>query len=132
MTKYSTAQSSAPKNGEGSASGTYVPEAGDLIKVDFSPTKGTEKSGYRRGLVVSPRSYNARVGRCHVCPVTTQAKGYPFEIPLPAGLDVTGVVVPDQGKPLDFRARRIVFVQAAPSEILDDVREMIRAFLGIA
>ncbi|MEH3117449.1 MAG: type II toxin-antitoxin system PemK/MazF family toxin [Methylorubrum populi] len=132
MKKYSMARKSGPRNGEEAASGDYVPEAGDLIRVDFSPTRGTEKSGFRRGLVISPRSYNARVGRCHVCPVTSQAKGYPFEIPLPAGLSVTGVVVPDQGKPLDFRVCRLVFVEAAPLEVLVDAREMIRAFLDIA
>ncbi len=129
MTRSSKARKSAPKSGEASAG--YIPEAGDLVKVDFSPTIGTEKSGFRRGLVISPRSYNARVGRCHVCPITTQAKGYPFEVPLPLGLDVTGVVVPDQGKPLDYRVRRLVFVQAAPQDVLDEAREMIRVFLAI-
>src|SRR5262249_46123905 len=73
----------------------YVPDVGDLVWFSFSPQAGREQAGRRPGVVLSPRSYNSSARLCIVCPVTSHAKGYPFEVPLPADAAITGVVLAD-------------------------------------
>jgi mRNA interferase MazF len=73
----------------------YCPEAGDIIRINFDPQEGREQWGRRPALVLSPRSYNQRSRLCVLCPITSEAKAYPFEVPLPAGQRVTGVVLAD-------------------------------------
>lgn len=89
---------------------SYVPERGDIIWLEFNPQAGHEQSGRRPGLVVSPKAYNQRVGLALVCPITSRAKGYPFEVAIPAGLPCIGVVLVDQTKSLDWRARKANFI----------------------
>jgi mRNA interferase MazF len=108
----------------------YVPHRGDLAWFSFSPQAGREQAGRRPALVISPRSYNARSGLCVVCPVTSQAKGYPFEVALPAGLAVAGVVLSDHLKSADWQARDAEYAGAAPAEVLDEVRAKIKPLLG--
>ena len=84
----------------------YVPERGDVIWITLNPQAGHEQAGRRPVAVLSPRAYNGKVGLALVCPVTGQAKGYPFEVKIPAGLSVGGVILADQVKSLDWRARR--------------------------
>ena len=122
---------SDPKSGNMSASGDYIPDAGDIVKVNFSPTKGTEQAEYRRAIIITSRDYNAKVGRCFACPTSSQDHGYPFDVALPKNFAVTGVILCDQGKPLDYRACRLVLVTQAPTEILDAVRVMMGTFLEI-
>ena len=83
----------------------YVPERGDVVWVSLNPQAGHEQAGRRPAVVVSPASYNGKTGLALLCPVTGQVKGYPFEVRLPEGLPVTGVVLSDQVKSLDWRAR---------------------------
>ena len=83
----------------------YVPDAGDLVWFSFSPQAGREQAGRRPALVLSPRAYNGKAGLCVVCPVTQRAKGYPFEVELPAGLPVSGVVLSDHVKSADWQVR---------------------------
>ena len=83
----------------------YVPERGDAVWISLDPQAGHEQAGRRPALVLSPAAYNGRVGLALLCPITNQAKGYPFEVPLPEGLPVTGVVGADQVKSLDWRAQ---------------------------
>ena len=99
----------------------YVPDRGHVVWLSFDPQMGWEQAGRRPALVVSPAPYNARTGLALVCPITSQAKGYPFEVPLPPGLPVTGVVLADHLKSLDWRARRVTFVAAAPDAVVDEV-----------
>lgn len=106
----------------------YVPERGDLIWVDFSPQAGHEQAGRRPALVLSPRSYNEKSGLTICCPVTSKVKGYPFEVALPAGLSVQGVVLSDHLRNLDWVARRAEHAGAAPA-ILDEVRAKLDALL---
>lgn len=80
---------------------TYIPQRGDIIWLDFNPQAGREQAGRRPAFVVSPAAYNRKVGLALVCPVTSRVKGYPFEVVLPAGLAVTGVILSDQLKSLD-------------------------------
>lgn len=83
----------------------YVPDRGDLVWISLNPQAGHEQAGRRPAVVVSPRSYNAKVGLGLFCPITSEAKGYPFEVKIPEGLAVRGVVLSDQVKSLDWRAR---------------------------
>ncbi len=108
-----------------------APDRGDIVWADFDPQAGHEQSGRRPGLIISPRSYNQKVGLSLLCPITTQRKGYPFETPLPAGLKVSGVVLADQIKSMDWRARRIEYCCAVPAAIVLDVIGKARSLLAV-
>lgn len=84
---------------------SYVPERGDIVWLQFDPQAGHEQAGHRPALVVSPRAYNGRVGLALFCPLTTQVKGYPFEVPLPVRSTAVGAILADQIKSLDWVAR---------------------------
>lgn len=83
----------------------YFPDRGDAVWLNFSPKAGHEQSGRRPAVVVSPKSYNKKVGLGLFCPITSQIKGYPFEVIIPAGLSISGVVLSVQIKSLDWRVR---------------------------
>jgi mRNA interferase MazF len=93
----------------------YVPERGDVVWISLNPQAGHEQAGRRPAVVVSPRSYNGKVGLGLFCPITSQAKSYPFEVVIPAGLPVSGVVLADQVKSLDWRARQAEFAARLPA-----------------
>ena len=99
----------------------HVPDRGDIVWVDFDPQAGHEQAGRRPALIVSPQSYNQKVGLVLLCPITNQRKGYPFEVPLPKGLKVAGVVLADQVKSMDWHARRAEFCCKAPAVTVLDV-----------
>ena len=86
---------------------SYVPDRGDLVWLEFTPHAGSEQRGRRPALVLSPKSYNGKVGLALFCPVTSKVKGYPFEVKLPDGYAVSGVVLSDQLKSLDWRSRKV-------------------------
>ena len=88
----------------------YVPERGDAVWLDFTPQVGHEQAGRRPALVLSTAAYNGRVGLAVVCPITSQTKGFPFEVALPAGLSIRGVVLSDQARSLDWRGRQATFL----------------------
>ena len=97
----------------------------------FDPQAGHEQRGRRPALILSPRAYNAGARLALACPVTSQAKGYPFEVPLPGRGAITGVVLSERVKSLDWKARRIVFEAKAPADVVTDVRERLRVLLGL-
>jgi mRNA interferase MazF len=109
----------------------YVPERGDLLWLTFDPQAGREQAGRRPALVLSPIAYNRRANLALVCPITTQAKGYPFEVALPLGLPLSGVVLADHLKSADWAARRAQFAAKAPAEVLADVTAKLRPLLGL-
>ena len=109
----------------------YVPAAGDLVWLTFDPQAGHEQRGRRPALILSPRSYNAKARLAIACPITSQVKGYPFEVVLPAGSTITGAILADHVKNLDWHARRIVFESKAPAELLTEVRERLRVLIGV-
>lgn len=109
----------------------YVPDAGDLVWLTFDPQAGHEQRGRRPALILSPRTYNTKSRLAIACPVTSHAKGYPFEVDLPEDGKITGVVLADHVKNLDWTARRVVFAGRASAEILTDVRERLRVLLGL-
>ena len=104
----------------------YVPKRGDLIWLTFQPQAGHEQSGRRPALVVSPAAYHSRVGLALVCPVTSQVKGYPFEVPIEDETGVRGVVLTDQLKSLDWQAREAEYIHHVPRNIMSEVVAKIR------
>ena len=109
----------------------YVPDAGDLVWITFDPQAGHEQRGRRPALILSPRAYNAKARLAIACPITSHAKGYPFEVPLPEGGRIAGVILADHVKNLDWDARKVVFEAKAPAETVTDVRERLRVLLGL-
>jgi mRNA interferase MazF len=109
----------------------YVPDAGDLVWLTFDPQAGHEQRGRRPALVLSPRSYNVKARLALACPITGHAKGYPFEVPLPQGGRISGVVLADHIKNLDWQAREIAFEAKAPPDVVTEVRERLRVLLGL-
>ncbi len=108
----------------------YVPQAGDLIWLTFDPQAGREQSGRRPALVLSPRSYNSRSGLALVCPVTTRVKGYPFEVRLPDGFSISGVVLADHLKSVDWRERRAELAGHVPEDVFAEVQSRLAPLFG--
>lgn len=108
----------------------YCPDAGDFIWIDLAPTRGHEQAGRRPALVLSPRAYNRKTEMCIVCPTTNQAKGYPFEVAIPLGHSVSGVVLADQPRALSWPERNAASIAQAPQAVVDDVRETLAALIG--
>jgi mRNA interferase MazF len=107
----------------------YTPDRGHVVWLDFDPQAGREQAGRRPAFVLSPAAYNGRVGLALLCPITSRVKGYPFEVALPEGLGVSGVVLADQVKSLDWRRRRADFGAAAPEATVEEVRQKGLALL---
>jgi mRNA interferase MazF len=101
----------------------YVPRRGDVIRLDFHPQRGHEQSGRRPAIVLSPTEYNRVVGLAAVCPITNQAKGYPWEVAIPDNPMVSGVVLADQVKSLNWRQRKAEFICTSNDALLDEVME---------
>lgn len=102
---------------------------GDIVWLNFSPQSGREQAGRRPAFVLSPHLYNSRAELCIVCPITSHAKGYPFEVPLPEGLAIAGVALADHVKSLSWRARGSSFIASAPSDFRLAVRARLKALL---
>ena len=109
--------------------GRYVPTRGDLIWLQFDPQAGHEQRGRRPALVISPQAYNSRVGLALCCPVTSQTKGYPFEVALPESAKVSGVILADQLKSLDWAARRAQRIEPVSPDVVDEVLAKILTLL---
>lgn len=107
----------------------YVPDTGDVVWVDFDPQAGREQAGRRPAVVLSPAAYNSRAGLALACPITSHSKGYPFEVPLPAGLKLRGVILSDHLKSIDWKVRRAERAGRLDAETLEAVRDRIRVLL---
>jgi mRNA interferase MazF len=101
------------------------------VWIDLEPTRGREQRGRRPAIVLSPRAYNERAGLCIACAITNQAKGFRFEVAIPAGVGVTGVVLADQMRCLSWVERRAELIAAAPRDVLEETRAKIAALIGI-
>ena len=99
---------------------SYVPDRGDVIWLNFDPQAGHEQGGHRPALVLSPKAYNGRTGLCLVAPITNQSKGYPFELTLPATGKTTGVVLCDQVRSIDWKARMAALKEQVGQEFARD------------
>jgi mRNA interferase MazF len=109
----------------------YCPETGDIVWLRFDPQAGREQAGRRRALVLTPRRYNRLTRLCVLCPITSQVKGYPFEVRFPEGTDTTGVVLADQVKSLSWEQRGAAFVEPCPPVVLAETKAKIKALLGV-
>jgi mRNA interferase MazF len=108
----------------------YVPQRADVVWITLAPQAGHEQAGRRPALVLSPASYNGKVGLAILCPITGHIKGYPFEVIIPAGLQVSGAVLADQVKSLDWRAREAEFICALPPGVVSEALRKIGVLLA--
>ena len=108
----------------------YLPSRGDIIWLDFSLTLGREQAGHRPALVLSNLRFNRVTGLALTCPITSRARGFPFEVPLPADLPVTGIVLGQQLKSVDWRARGSEFAARAPDVVVQAVLARVRPLLA--
>ena len=106
----------------------YIPSKGDLIWLDFDPQSGREQSGRRPALVISPRSYNAKVGLALCCPVTSQVKGYPFEVMVDSE-DLKGVILADHVKSLDWHKRKASHIDVLPKKVFQEVLDKLQLLI---
>jgi mRNA interferase MazF len=107
----------------------YLPDRHHLIWLDFDPQAGREQRGRRPALVLSPQRFNRLTGFALVCPVTSRSRGWRFEVLLPVGLPITGVVLADQARTLDWRDRSAEFVCAVPEQLTAQVIGKFRTLL---
>ena len=106
-----------------------APERGDVVWLQFNPQAGSEQAGHRPALVISPRAYNRRVGLALMCPITSQIKGYPFEVELPQGMKTQGAILCDQIKSLDWRVRNAKRIELVPASVMQEVTARILALV---
>jgi mRNA interferase MazF len=97
-----------------------------VVWLTLDPQAGHEQSGRRPEVVISPSIYNGKTGLAIFCPVTSQVKGYPFEVIIPEGLPVTGTILADQVKSLDWHARRAELIGTLPEETITEVIQKLR------
>jgi len=97
-------------------SSDYIPERGDIVWLNFTPQAGHEQAGQRPAIVISPKSYNSKVGLALFLPITSTQKGYPFEVKLTTDLPISGVILSDQIKSLDWKIRKIKFICTVPEK----------------
>lgn len=110
---------------------SFVPDVGDVVIVDFNPQAGHEQAGKRPALVLSPKNFNKVTGFAWLCPITNQAKGYPFEVMVEGSNKTTGVILTDQMKSLDWSARNLHKVDIVNSDCLSNVKSLIATILSI-
>jgi mRNA interferase MazF len=111
------------------SSQTCVPKCGDLVWITLNPQAGHEQAGRRPAVVLSPKSYNSKTGLAIFCPVTSQVKGYPFEVLLPEGMPISGAILSDQVKSLDWRARNAELICCLPDETISEVLQKLNTLL---
>lgn len=111
---------------------SYIPAQGDIVWLDFNPQTGREQANRRPALVLSPAAYNSKVGLTIFCPITTKIKGYPFEVRLPDNLPVSGVILADQVKSLDWQTRKAQYICKVPDEVLSEVTAKLKALLPLS
>jgi mRNA interferase MazF len=108
---------------------TFIPERGDVVWISLSPQAGHEQAGRRPSLVLSPAGYNSKAGLALICPITSQVKGYPFEVLVPIGFSVTGAVLADQIKSVDWIARRADLICRLPISLVNTVLAKVKSLL---
>lgn len=110
----------------------YIPDTGDVIWIDFDPQKGNEIQKRRPALVISPQIYNrTAMNLALICPITSTKRGNPFEVEIPEGLEIEGVILTDQAKSMDWRERKATFISEVPEETVHKVLRRIEALLKI-
>ena len=108
---------------------TYVPDRGDAVWINLNPQAGHEQAGHRPAVVLSPKAYNSKVGLAILCPITSQVKGYPFEVIIPPNLPVGGAILSDQVKSLDWRVRRAELIYKLPEVTMAEAMRKLGTLL---
>jgi mRNA interferase MazF len=108
----------------------YIPERGDVVWINMNPRIGHEQAGRRPALILSPSAYNGKVGLALLCPITNQKKGYPFETMIPDNMDVTGAILSDQVKSLDWKSRQAEFFTKLPETVVFEVLKKMNVLLN--
>lgn len=114
------------------SSKSYIPQRGDIVWIDLDPSQGSEIKKTRPALVVSPATYNEKVGLALLCPITSHKKGYPFEVELSQTKNVHGVVLADQVKSLDWRVRNAKFEEKISTWIVTEVIEKLSVLINLS
>lgn len=107
-----------------------IPERGDIVWLSFAPQSGHEQTGRRPALVISPKEYNEKTDLAIFCPITSQIKGYPFEVKIPVNLEISGVILADQVKNLDWNTRKSKFICKLPEAALNETLEKLNTLLN--
>lgn len=107
----------------------YVPARGDIVWLSFTPQARNEQAGHRPAMVLSPEAYNAKTGLALFCPISSRVKGCPFEVQLPIAAAVSGVVLSDRIKSLDWKARNAQFECRAPGQVVSEVLSKVNVLL---
>lgn len=107
----------------------YIPDRGDLVWIDLNSTKGREQAKVRPALVLSPKTYNQKTNLAIMCPITSVIKGYPFEVAV-KDKKVSGVILADHVRSLDWKARKAKFVTKAKANVITEVKTKLLLLLG--
>lgn len=107
--------------------GLSVPKKGDLIWLDFSPQAGHEQAGRRPALVITPSLFNRSTNLLFAAPITSRVRGHEFEVALPAGLSISGVVLVHHARSVDWKVRNAEIIEAVPEETLFEVLDILNA-----
>ena len=110
---------------------SYLPNRGDVVWISLNPQAGHEQAGRRPAVVVSPLAYNRKVGLALLCPITSQIKGYPFEVIIPQGLKLSGAVLSDQVRSFDWRARRAELICTLPRDTIVEVVQKLSTLVSL-
>lgn len=108
---------------------TFIPKKGDIIKLSFDPQAGHEQNGWRPGLVISNQTFNKATGFCVVCPITNTNRGYPFHVPIMNTPKISGVIMVDQVKSLDYVHRKASLISKVDLGILEEVMAIYMAII---
>jgi mRNA interferase MazF len=108
----------------------YTPERGDVIWISLAPQTSRKQAERRPAVILSPQTYNSRVGLAVLCPITSQIKGYPFEVLIPPGLTIEGAILADQVESFDWRAHRAELICSLPPAVVEEALGKLRALLG--
>ena len=109
----------------------YIPAQGDLVWLEFDPQAGHEQAERRPAIIISPKEYNKKTGLALVCPITSKIKNYPFEVLLPNSHAITGAILSDQIKNLDWKIRKATYVTKANEEVMQEVIAKIYAIISL-
>jgi mRNA interferase MazF len=107
----------------------YIPNRGDIVWINFNPQAGHEQAGRRPALILSPKDYNSKVGLAILCLITSKKKGYPFEVQIPEGLPISGVILSDQAKSMDWKIRNTEFICKLDNQSVEQVLQRLNTLL---